>query len=93
MFPAMIVCSASSKSLIPRWPSRRAAAYREKYDLLSRREAIHAHAMWQADHTSRDVELLDAASKPAQPYLTAIEDDYCHMIVRAIDSAFSQPEC
>lgn len=28
-----------------------AAAYREEFDLLYRREATHANAMWQADHT------------------------------------------
>src|SRR6266566_8527004 len=28
-----------------------AAAYREEFDLLYRRESPHANAMWQADHT------------------------------------------
>jgi putative transposase len=58
-----------------------AAAYREEFDLLYRREATHANAMWQADHTPLDVWLLDEAGKPARPYLTAIEDDYSRMIV------------
>ena len=58
-----------------------AAAYREEFDLLYRREATHANAMWQADHTPLDVWLLDEASKPAKPYLTAIEDDYSRLIV------------
>jgi len=58
-----------------------AAAYREEFDLLYRREATHANAMWQADHTPLDVLLLDEAGKPAKPYLTAIEDDYSRMIV------------
>jgi putative transposase len=58
-----------------------AAAYREEFDLLFRREATHANAMWQADHTPLDVWLLDEAGKPAKPYLTAIEDDYSRMIV------------
>jgi putative transposase len=58
-----------------------AVAYRETYDLLYRREATHANAMWQADHTPLDVWLLDEAGKPAKPYLTAIEDDYSRMIV------------
>ncbi len=57
------------------------ARYREEYDLLYRREATHANAMWQADHTPLDVWLLDEAGKPAKPYLTAIEDDYSRMIV------------
>jgi putative transposase len=58
-----------------------AAAYREEFDLLYRREATHANAMWQADHTPLDVWLLDEAGKPAKPYLTAIEDDYSRLIV------------
>ncbi|MBV9688471.1 MAG: DDE-type integrase/transposase/recombinase [Ktedonobacteraceae bacterium] len=58
-----------------------AAAYREEYDLLYRREATHANAMWQADHTPLDIWLLDEAGKPAKPYLTAIEDDYSRMIM------------
>ena len=58
-----------------------AVAYREMYDLLYRREATHANAMWQADHTPLDVWLLDEEGKPAKPYLTAIEDDYSRMII------------
>ena len=58
-----------------------AAAYREEFDLLYRREATHANAMWQADHTPLDVWLLDEEGKPAKRYLTAIEDDYSRMIV------------
>lgn len=58
-----------------------AAAYREEFDLLYRREATHANAMWQADHTPLDILLLDEAGKPAKPYLTVIEDDYSRMIV------------
>jgi putative transposase len=41
------------------------AAYREAFDLLYRREATHA--MWQADHTSLDVWLLDEEGRPAKP--------------------------
>src|SRR2546421_4791678 len=58
-----------------------AAAYREEFDLLYRREATHANALWQADHTPLDVWLLDEAGEPAKPYLTAIEDDYSRLIV------------
>src|SRR5437660_4631006 len=57
------------------------AAYREEFDLLYRRESSHANAMWQADHTSLDVLLLDETGTPAKPWLTAIEDDYSRMIV------------
>src|SRR6266700_600797 len=58
-----------------------AAAYREAFDLLYRRESPQANAMWQADHTPLDVLLLDEAGKPAKPWLTAIEDDYSRAIV------------
>ena len=58
-----------------------ATAYREEFDLLYRREATHANAMWQADHTPLDILLLDEAGVPAKPWLTAIEDDYSRMIV------------
>src|SRR5205807_6927932 len=57
-----------------------AAAYREEFDLLYRRESPHANAMWQADHTPLDVLLLDEAGKPAKPWLTVIEDDYSRAV-------------
>lgn len=57
-----------------------AAAYREEFDLLYRREATHSNAMWQADHTSLDIWLLDEAGKPARPWLTVVEDDYSRAI-------------
>ena len=56
------------------------AAYREEFDLLYRREATHANAMWQADHTPLDVWVLNEEGKPAQPWLTVIEDDYSRAI-------------
>jgi putative transposase len=57
------------------------AAYCDEFDLLYLREAPHANAIWQADHTPLDVWLLDEAGKPAKPNLTAIEDDYSRLIV------------
>lgn len=58
-----------------------AAAYREEFDLLYRREASHANAMWQADHCKLPIVLLDEVGKPTKPWLTAIEDDYSRLIV------------
>jgi putative transposase len=58
-----------------------AAAYREEFDLLYRRESPHSNAMWQADYCELPILLLDEAGKPDKPYLTAIEDDYSRMIV------------
>jgi len=67
-----------------------AAAYREEFDLLYRREATHSNAMWQADHTPLDVVLLDGAGKPARPWLTVIEDDYSRSIA-AFRLTFQEP--
>ncbi len=67
-----------------------AAAYREEFDLLYRREATHANAMWQADHTPLDVVLFDEAGKPARPWLTVIEDDYSRAIA-AFRLTFQEP--
>ncbi len=57
-----------------------AAAYREEFDLLYRRESPHSNAMWQADHTPLDIWLLDETGKPARPWLTVVEDDYSRAI-------------
>jgi putative transposase len=57
-----------------------AAAYREEFDLLYRREATRANAMWQTDHTPLDIWLVDEEGKPAQPWLTVVEDDYSRAI-------------
>ena len=56
------------------------AAYRDEFDLLYRREATHANAMWQADHSRLPILLLDEGGKPAKPWLTVIEDDYSRSI-------------
>lgn len=67
-----------------------AAAYREEFDLLYRREATHSNAMWQADHTPLDIWLLDEAGKPARPWLTVIEDDYSRCIA-SFRLSFQEP--
>ena len=56
-----------------------AAAYREAFDLLYRREAPHSNAMWQADHCEFPILLLDGADKP---YFTAMMG--CLKIVRLL---------
>ena len=55
-------------------------AYRETFDMLHRREASQANAIWQADHTPLDIWLLDPAGQPARPWLTIIMDDYSRAI-------------
>ena len=53
-----------------------AAAYREAFDLLFRREAKCANAIWQADHCQLRIYLKDEQGRVQMPLLTAIEDDY-----------------
>lgn len=51
-------------------------AYREKYELIHRREAQAPNAMWQIDHALLDILLLDETGEPRKPWLTGIIDDY-----------------
>jgi transposase len=48
----------------------------DRFELVFRREAAAANAIWQADHTQLDVMILDHAGRPARPWLTAILDDF-----------------
>lgn len=57
-----------------------AKAYGEEFDLVYRREASHANAMWQADHSFLPILLLDEHGKSAKPWLTAILDDYSRAV-------------
>lgn len=55
-------------------------AYRDNYELVTRRESARPNDVWQADHTELDVIILDAAGKPARPWLTVIIDDHSRAI-------------
>lgn len=59
---------------------RGAVAYRDRYELVYRREAARPNEVWQADHTELDVLVLDQAGNPARPWLTVVLDDH----VRAV---------
>jgi putative transposase len=50
--------------------------YRERFELVYRREASRPNEQWQADHTQLDLLILDAADRPARPWLTVILDDH-----------------
>ena len=52
------------------------AGYRDHFELVFRREAAAANAIWQADHTQLDVMILDQQGRPARPWLTVILDDF-----------------
>jgi transposase InsO family protein len=55
------------------------AGYRDRFELVFRREARAANAIWQADHTQLDVMILDAG-QPARPWLTVILDDFSRAV-------------
>ena len=57
-----------------------AKAHAEQFDLLYRREASHANAIWQADHTPLDLWVRDERGRPARPWLTAVVDDYSRAV-------------
>ncbi|MGO1568614.1 MAG: Mu transposase C-terminal domain-containing protein [Brachybacterium sp.] len=52
-----------------------AASYRDKYELVLRRQAERPNAMWQSDHTMLDILVVGTDGKPARPWLTTILDD------------------
>lgn len=56
------------------------AAYRDNFELVHRRESKKPNELWQADHTELDVMILDAADRPARPWLTVIEDDHSRAV-------------
>jgi putative transposase len=54
--------------------------YRERFDVIHRREADRPNAIWQADHTQLDVWVRDERDHPAKPWLTAILDDHSRAV-------------
>jgi putative transposase len=54
--------------------------YRQRFDLLYRREASRPNEIWQADHTPLDITVLDPRGQPARPWLTVILDDYSRAV-------------
>jgi putative transposase len=52
------------------------ARYRDRYELVYRRQAERPNDVWQADHTLLDVLVLDPTARPARPWLTVILDDH-----------------
>ena len=50
-------------------------SYRDKHELVLRRQAERPNAMWQADHTMLDILVVGTDGKSARPWLTAIIDD------------------
>src|SRR5262245_1634760 len=56
------------------------AAFRNRYELISRHRAACSNALWQADHTLLDIMVLDANGEAVRPWLTIIMDDYSRAV-------------
>lgn len=52
------------------------AAYRDRFELVLRRNTAHPNQQWQADHTLLDVEVLDRSGAPVRSWLTVLLDDF-----------------
>lgn len=55
-------------------------AYKQKFDLIFRREAAKPNEIWQSDHTPLDIQLLDEQGMIGRPWLTVVLDDYSRAI-------------
>lgn len=56
------------------------AAYRDRFELVHRREAEAPNSVWQADHTQLDMLVLDDRGQPARPWLTLVIDDFSRAV-------------
>jgi putative transposase len=56
------------------------AVYRDRFELVYRRQAAGANEQWQADHTLLDIQVLDRRQRPVRPWLTVILDDYSRAV-------------
>lgn len=54
--------------------------YSQTFDLVHRQEALRPNAVWQADHTLLDIQILSETGEPFRPWLTVIEDDYSRAV-------------
>jgi putative transposase len=55
-------------------------AYRQKYELIYRRECKAPNDIWQCDHTELDIYVFDSEGREVKPGLTIILDDYSRVI-------------
>jgi putative transposase len=56
------------------------AAFRDRFELVYRRRAECPNAIWQADHTELDIQILDANGTAVRPWLTTVIDDYSRAV-------------
>ena len=59
---------------------RGSRAYSEIYDLVHRREASKANAVWQVDHAQLPIRLAREDGGTARPWLTVVIDDFSRVI-------------
>jgi len=57
-----------------------AKAYKQRFDLLHRREAQAPNEIWQADHCLLDILLVRDGQPPGKPWLTVVMDDYSRAV-------------
>jgi putative transposase len=57
-----------------------AKEYRQKYELIYRRESTGPNQVWQIDHSLLDILLVESALKFKKPWLTVVIDDYSRAI-------------
>jgi putative transposase len=57
-----------------------ARAYKERFDLLYRREVDRPNAVWLGDHTPLDITVRDERDDTVRPWLTVILDDYSRAV-------------
>lgn len=57
-----------------------ARAYKERFDLLYRREVDRPNAVWLGDHTPLDITVRDERGDTVRPWLTVILDDYSRAV-------------
>ena len=56
------------------------AAYRDRFELVYRRNAERPNVQWQADHTLLDVVVLGKDGSAVRPWLTIVLDDYSRAV-------------
>ncbi len=65
-------------------------AYRDKFEIIYRRETSSVNEIWQADHTPLDIFLLNEKGEAQKPWLTIIEDD-CSRAISGFYLTFEHP--
>jgi putative transposase len=57
-----------------------APAWRDRYELVLRRQAERPNQIWQADHTQLDILIRDADGAAKRPWLTVVLDDHSRAV-------------